>query len=271
MDETAVLTSRDEEHLMRAIEFSLPIRSREQFFLWTRGVLQALIPHEILFCALGDAAKKSFVTARYTARPFPEETYRDICSPTHGLLRSTYGAWEECGNTPLLICPQKGHSWLIDRFGEAVERYGLENCAVHGMPQYHGGPSSFFCFARMPGPLGARHAYLLDIVLPYLHVAFVRTLMADREAPVKRIARGAAPIERVLRKAVTGREVQILNWMQEGKSNREIGEILRISPFTVKNHVQNILKKLNVRNRTQAVSFALAARLIESRHTGHAG
>jgi DNA-binding NarL/FixJ family response regulator len=63
---------------------------------------------------------------------------------------------------------------------------------------------------------------------------------------------------------VTGREIQILQWMHEGKSNREIGEILTISEFTVKNHVQNVLKKLHVRNRTQAVSCALSLRLISS-------
>jgi transcriptional regulator EpsA len=261
-DESAILTSRDEEYLMRAIEFSLPIRKREQFFLWSQGVLQALIPHEVLFCALGDTATKTFITDRYTARPFPEQAYRDICGVDGGLLAGAYAAWEECGHAPLLIFPKNGHSRLVDRFGETLARYDLTNCAVHGMPRYHGSSGSFFFFARMPAPLGPRHAYLLDIILPYLHVAFVRTLITSREPPVQKVARAAAaPIERALRKAVTGREVQILQWLQEGKSNREIGEILKISPFTVKNHVRNILKKLEVRNRTQAVSFALSARL----------
>lgn len=65
-----------------------------------------------------------------------------------------------------------------------------------------------------------------------------------------------------LRKLLTGREVEILEWVQEGKSNQEIGLILNISPLTVKNHVQKILRKLNVRNRAQAVSKATAMRLI---------
>jgi transcriptional regulator EpsA len=265
MNETAVLNSRDEENLLRAIEFSLPIRRRNQFFLWSQGILQALIPHEVLFCAYGVPARKPFITDKYTTRPFPEPLYKEICNASEGLLITSHAEWEKCGNTPLLICPERGHAWLMDRFGALLDRHELVNCAVHGMPPFNGGAGSFFCFARMPGPLSPRHAYLLEIILPYLHVAYVRTLINENDLPEEPIVRQAPiPVESALSKSVTGREIQILQWMQEGKSNREIGEILKISPFTVKNHVQNILKKLNVKNRTQAVSFALSVRLIHT-------
>lgn len=62
---------------------------------------------------------------------------------------------------------------------------------------------------------------------------------------------------------MTEREIEILTWVQEGKSNQEIGDILCISPLTVKNHVQKILRKLDVKNRAQAVSKATAMRLID--------
>ena len=66
---------------------------------------------------------------------------------------------------------------------------------------------------------------------------------------------------------MTGREIEILGWVQEGKSNQEIGVILNLSPLTVKNHVQKILRKLDVRNRAQAVSKATAMRLIDYGNT----
>jgi len=53
-----------------------------------------------------------------------------------------------------------------------------------------------------------------------------------------------------------------LHWIYLGKGNAEVGAILRISALTVKNHVQKILRKLNVANRAQAVGKALEARLI---------
>jgi DNA-binding CsgD family transcriptional regulator len=45
-----------------------------------------------------------------------------------------------------------------------------------------------------------------------------------------------------------------MEWVGKGKTNPEIGMILNISPFTVKNHLQRIFKKLDVMNRAQAVA-----------------
>ena len=52
---------------------------------------------------------------------------------------------------------------------------------------------------------------------------------------------------------LTAREAEILDWVRLGKTNDEIGLILEINVFTVKNHLQNIFKKLDVSNRMQAV------------------
>lgn len=52
---------------------------------------------------------------------------------------------------------------------------------------------------------------------------------------------------------LTKRECEVLQLMTDGKSNRKIGEELFISEKTVKNHVSNILQKMNVKDRTQAV------------------
>lgn len=70
-------------------------------------------------------------------------------------------------------------------------------------------------------------------------------------------------------KTMTGRELEILAWVQQGKSNREIGKSLEINPLTVKNHMKKILRKLKVSNRAQAVSKATAMRLIDG-YTGTA-
>ena len=52
---------------------------------------------------------------------------------------------------------------------------------------------------------------------------------------------------------LSAREMEVLALVAEGLSNREIGERLFITAGTVKNHVSNILSKLNVRDRTQAL------------------
>ena len=56
---------------------------------------------------------------------------------------------------------------------------------------------------------------------------------------------------------LTNREFQVLSHIAVGMSNREIGRSLKISVETVKEHVQNVLKKLKVNDRTQAAVFAI--------------
>lgn len=58
------------------------------------------------------------------------------------------------------------------------------------------------------------------------------------------------------------REKEILYNIGLGKSNREIGKHLFISESTVKNHIRNIFRKLNVHNRTQAITTAICLGLI---------
>ncbi|MFP3899169.1 MAG: response regulator transcription factor [Dehalococcoidia bacterium] len=56
---------------------------------------------------------------------------------------------------------------------------------------------------------------------------------------------------------LTNRETQILTYIAEGNSNKEIARILSISEQTIKNHVSAILRKLNVNDRAHAVALAL--------------
>ncbi len=56
---------------------------------------------------------------------------------------------------------------------------------------------------------------------------------------------------------LTRRECEVLQLLAEGKSNKKIGEALFISEKTVKNHVSNILQKMNCEDRTQAVVEAI--------------
>jgi len=61
---------------------------------------------------------------------------------------------------------------------------------------------------------------------------------------------------------LTNRETQVLRHVSMGLSNREVGKSLGISVETVKEHVQNILRKLDVNDRTQAAVWAVKKALI---------
>lgn len=61
---------------------------------------------------------------------------------------------------------------------------------------------------------------------------------------------------------LTSREIEILRLMIEGMSNNEIAEVLTISPSTAKFHVGNVLAKLGVTSRVEAVAVAVAQNLV---------
>jgi DNA-binding CsgD family transcriptional regulator len=56
---------------------------------------------------------------------------------------------------------------------------------------------------------------------------------------------------------LTAREAEVLIWIARGKSNREISEILLISPRTVNKHLERIFSKLGIENRASATSVAM--------------
>jgi NarL family two-component system response regulator LiaR len=61
---------------------------------------------------------------------------------------------------------------------------------------------------------------------------------------------------------LTPREIEVLNWIAEGLSNKEIAQKLSVAERTIKSHISNIFQKLHVNDRTQAVVIALQQRLI---------
>jgi DNA-binding response OmpR family regulator len=67
--------------------------------------------------------------------------------------------------------------------------------------------------------------------------------------------------ERLLQQtlSLTSREAEVLLWISRGKSNREIGEILGISPRTVNKHLEQVFVKLGVENRASAAARAVGA------------
>ena len=56
---------------------------------------------------------------------------------------------------------------------------------------------------------------------------------------------------------VTSREADVLLWIANGKTNREIGQILEMSPRTVNKHLEQVFRKLGVENRTSAAAIAI--------------
>jgi DNA-binding NarL/FixJ family response regulator len=65
-----------------------------------------------------------------------------------------------------------------------------------------------------------------------------------------------------IRAELSERELDVLRLIANGKDNAEIAEALHISPKTVKNHISNILMKLQIENRIQAAVYAVRSGIV---------
>jgi DNA-binding NarL/FixJ family response regulator len=76
---------------------------------------------------------------------------------------------------------------------------------------------------------------------------------------MKRIFNGEGNAGPLSSLGLTPRETEVLSWVAQGKTNYEIGVILSACTGTICKHVQRILFKLSVENRTAAAAIALAS------------
>lgn len=98
-------------------------------------------------------------------------------------------------------------------------------------------------------------SYLLKGVSFDELIEAIRTVHAGARRIPATVAERLA--ERVAGQELTGRELQVLELIVKGKSNKEISTELAISEATVKSHVNSLLSKLGVSDRTQAATSAL--------------
>ena len=244
MDSMIILDRLEEEYLIRVSESSIDVRKMRQFFLWTQGQVQGLLPHHVLVCMqFGD--NDEIVTIECVDRLARDGAFVALlCHPEDGvavrlakLLRAG----------PALPCVLQAHprdsAHPLSQIHREILAHGLHNAIAHGTERVRGG-ATFFVLFGMPQAPGPRQLFFFELLLPYLHLAFQRVLAAG-EAPVA---------HHEAMKALTARELEILTWVMLGKSNYEIGAILQLSTLTVKNHLQKIYRKLNVHTRVQAVS-----------------
>jgi DNA-binding NarL/FixJ family response regulator len=109
---------------------------------------------------------------------------------------------------------------------------------------------------------GAQGYLLKDMFFEELEDAIRKVHAGARRFPTVVAERLA---ERMTGSDLTGRELEVLEEIVRGRSNKEIAAALKISEATVKSHINNILSKLGVNDRTQAATTALQRGIVHLR------
>lgn len=91
-----------------------------------------------------------------------------------------------------------------------------------------------------------------------------RMIKTQDEVQSSYVSQPLGRLRRELPNSLTPREREVLKLLAPGRSNKEMAKILVVSPGTIKNHVQHIIRKLGVSDRTQAAIRAFEAGLLNS-------
>lgn len=272
LSDAILLTSDQAQTLVRLVETAHAVHRRYQFFVWVQSQMRALVPHQLMVCGAYQRQSRSVVFDTFHTVVMSSELLSCITDPEGDFTRALSDAWVAGRGQPVRVM-------LAELRGEAVrsalalqQELGYRELLVHGVsrPQRPEEIESLFIFG---GPAeaegGSRRLVCLDLVLPQLHRVWQRVIINEHEllrpaAHATVTSSAPAEVQRTSARTLTVREVQILEWVRDGSSNQQVAEALAISPLTVKNHIQKILRKLGASNRAQAVARAMSVGLLDA-------
>lgn len=218
---------------------------------WCRQELHAFIPFEIMLCASGRLFSDMIVVDELVGIDFPCEFIAQFPGRFALSERWIIQRWL-ASREPQLIEKSDAPSDCSPLEYHEFADLALRNLAGHGLIAPDGLQASRFAFCGLQGGLDAKLDARLRMVVPHLHQA--RTQVAWRQLEAAAVQPASCRL--------TSRESEVLQWIVRGKTNDQIASALGRSAQTFKHQVATVLAKLNARNRTQAVSNALALGLV---------
>jgi transcriptional regulator EpsA len=253
--DTEVSTER--ELLLNIIERAAEVLNADEFMHMIENDLARLLPHEIFACGFGGVSPKGSYVHKVLQRNSPNEYYLELLQPDGRIDSPLMTRWRNTQQPVMFQSGRDDHEYPAE-WVRIFNKYDLRNTVAHGMLDMQGALTSYFIFTRNEGEVGLKHLYLLKLLTPHLHMALVRIL-----ATLQDFGDYAGAIHSL----ISVRQRQIIHWLHEGKTNWEIARILGMTEKNVKYHIEQILVKLDVRNRTQAVACAVGLGLLSQTST----
>lgn len=231
---------------------SLKVRSHFEFLLWSQGNLQQFLPHDIMIAAWGDFSLGLVYLDIVSAIPGMRtaQVHNTNLVP---LLKRLFSYWNEHSRAPFNLRMEQGIFQESELEGSKLDgnfRH-MKSALVHAIKDVRGRHDCIYVLMGSSTSTPASARAMLEALLPYIDSSLRQLDHLPEQMP--RMAVDAEPAEDDAG-ALSSRELEIMEWVRNGKTNLEIGMILDISAFTVKNHLQRIFRKLDVVNRAQAVA-----------------
>ena len=254
---------RRAQAIVQVIESAVDVRRRYQFFVWTQGSLQLLLPHKVAICGFYERSRKQVRLEVFNSIVVPAPVLEMLTDGQSPLMQHIVNTWIDNRGRPLVVQLSSLSGRSVMAAVAAQSAAGFTELLVHGVsrPQRASEIETLFVFASPGASVSTPQLACSELLLPHLHSTYLRVQSVERETSETRPA-PLPPQSGYTSASISEREGQVLCWVREGMSNQEIGAQLGISPLTVKNHVQKILRKLGANNRAQAVARAMSMNLL---------
>ena len=230
-----------------AIRVSTP----DGFVSLVKHDLQMIFPHGMLLAGVGHATNNGIVVERAIGINYPA-AYVAKLKRQRIWAGPILTNWLKT-NQPQLFDSNGSAFPVPSSWTNALKRHDLRNIAAHGVKDLKSHGASYFSFSQIPGPLTENHARLLDMLVPLLHQALVRSVGNISPTEIQPVS--GAP-------ALTTREIEILRRLAAGETSAEIASRHNRSEHTVKNQMRSVYQKLGVNNRAQAINAAINLELL---------
>ena len=229
------------------------IKTHLDLLQWLEGDFQSLIEHQILIMAWGDFSHgriqfdvlSSVEGIRTTNIDFPN---------MHGKVMSLFDHWTERKGSPFSIETDNGI--FEDCFNKTIAETNhvseITNLLVHGIHDHRTGEDCLYLFLRSSATHNTNQLDSIKKLVMFLDAVARRIHYPTKQTSANQIGKDRRRLRADL---LSARENEVMEWVIKGKSNDDIAIILKISAYTVKNHIYRIYKKLNVCNRAQAASL----------------
>ena len=232
---------------------SLHVRSHFELMLWMQSDVQQYIPHEVMIAAWGDFSLGIIYIDIVSALP-GVRTGKIASLQLTSLLQDLFKYWLEHLKTPFTLSVDKGifHEHELGCSEANINLKKLKLALVHGIKDYRGGHDCLYVLIDGNASIAPQARKMIALLVPFIDSTLRQLEHLPEQLPEEIIQ--AIALENEIVGTLSNRESEIMDWVKMGKTNLEIGMILNISAFTVKNHLQRIFKKLDVLNRAQAVT-----------------
>ena len=149
------------------------------------------------------------------------------------------------------LCYRGCHVSSLVKMGEPIQSFDMQTHSKSGQPLWLN--ISVLVTNGTAGDVSPISVHLFRDVTTSKELL---RLVQEHLSPSKAIDESPPPID------LTRRELEILRLLANGGDTKAVADRLHVSPATVRNHVQNILNKLGVHSRLQAVAYATTHRLL---------